>query len=115
MKALKKCSLIGLRWTVGIILAWQSYRLLRHTVPQLGEARHSPLTWIHLVLGSGEIMAAILFLIPRTRVIGGWALLVIIGLAAVISVLHGSRDVSVLLLYAMAVLVCMTHDGRGAA
>jgi hypothetical protein len=113
MKISGRLALLGLRWTLGLVVVWQSYRLLRHTLPQVQGGTHTPLTWIHMVLGSAEIIAAIVFLVPLTMVTGGYALLVIFLLAAVISLLHGSSDVSGLVLYGMVVLACLTNAKSG--
>jgi hypothetical protein len=58
---------------------------------------------IRPILGGAEIIAALLFLIPPARMIGGYALLVIFALAALIHVLHGQPDVGALVTYAAAV------------
>jgi hypothetical protein len=58
---------------------------------------------IRPVLGGAEIIAALLFLIPPARMIGGYALLVIFTLAALIHILHGQTDVGGLVVYAAAV------------
>ncbi len=58
---------------------------------------------IRPILGGAEIIAALLFLIPPARMIGGYALLVIFALAALIHILHGQPDVGALVVYAAAV------------
>jgi hypothetical protein len=58
---------------------------------------------IRPILGSAEIVAALLFLIPPMRMIGGYALLVIFALAALIHILHGQPDVGGLIVYAASV------------
>jgi hypothetical protein len=58
---------------------------------------------IRPVLGGAEIFAALLFLVPPARTIGGYALLVIFALAALIHILHGQTDVGGLVVYAAAV------------
>ena len=112
MKLPGRISLLGLRWTLGLVVLWQSYRLLRHILPEIQGGAHGPLAWIHVGLGSAEIVAAVLFLVPLTMVAGGYALLVIFVVAAMVSVLHGSHDVSGLVLYGMAVLACLTNSTR---
>ena len=95
-----------LRWTVGLVVLYQSGRFVLSHGPIHGGL---PL-WIRPVLGGPEILAAVLFLVPPTRTVGGYLLLVIFALAIVIHVLHGDYDVSVLLLYAAAVLATMHKD-----
>jgi hypothetical protein len=61
------------------------------------------------VLGGLEALAAIVFLIPRTVVVGGWALLVIFALASIVHVLHGQYNVGSLVVLAAAVFAVMAH------
>jgi uncharacterized membrane protein YphA (DoxX/SURF4 family) len=65
--------------------------------------------WIRPILGGSEIIAAILFLVPFTTLLGSYLLLVIFGLAALVHLLHGQYSVEGLVLYAAAVIVCMAH------
>jgi len=58
---------------------------------------------IRPILGGAEIIAAILFLVPPTRTLGGRLLLVIFVLAALIHILHGQPDVGNLVIYGAAV------------
>jgi hypothetical protein len=62
---------------------------------------------IRPVLGGFEVVAALLFLIPPTRKVGGYALLVIFLLAALIHILHGQPEVGGLVVYAAAVYVVL--------
>jgi len=48
-------------------------------------------------------------LVPVTTLIGGYALLVVFGMAALVHLLHGQFGVEGLVLYAVAVLVCITY------
>ncbi len=65
--------------------------------------------WIRPALGGIEIVAAVLFLLPVTTVVGGYALLGIFLFAAALHVIHRWYDISGLVLYAMAVLVTLAH------
>jgi hypothetical protein len=56
-------------------------------------------------LAWAEIAAAILFLVPLTTLLGGYLLLAIFFLAALLHILRGEFDIGVLLVYAMAVLL----------
>jgi len=58
---------------------------------------------IRPILGGAEVIAAILFLIPLTRLMGGRLLLLIFVLAALIHLLHGQPDVGNLVTYGAAV------------
>ncbi len=65
--------------------------------------------WIRPVVGVTETFAAILFLVPFTRVLGGYMLLLIFALAVVIHILHGEMDVGALIVYGMVVVRILTN------
>jgi uncharacterized membrane protein YphA (DoxX/SURF4 family) len=102
-------SIVVLRWTLGLIVLWES--LLFIFAP--GSIHHFAKTglpqWIRPTLGGVEIIAAILFLLPWTDAVGSRLLLFVFAVAALIHVLHGDFDISGLVLYAVVVIVCMTH------
>jgi hypothetical protein len=120
---LTKMALPVLRWSLGLVVAWESCEFAFRTAAMRGFAKSGLPLWIRPVLGCAEIVAAILFLVPAATLIGGYALLVIFFLAAVIHILHGWYDVGGLVVYAAAVLACMAHrsgadvtpSARGAA
>jgi hypothetical protein len=117
-------AVLGLQWIVGLVLIVASLRLAFEP----SEARHFARTgmplWMRPALAWTEITAAILFLVPFTTLPGGYLLLVIFFLAALLHILHGEFDIGVLLVYGMAVLVSMayrtdtksevSHDGQRA-
>lgn len=96
------------RWTLGLVVLWESYQF-----GFSGEAaRHLrriglPL-WVAPVMGGAEIGAAILFLIPKLGRVGGYALLVIFAMAVTLHVLHRQFEIGSLLVYAAAVLTCIS-------
>jgi DoxX-like family len=103
----------GLRWCVGLIVLWQSRRFAFEESAMRGFAHTGLPPWVRSALGGAEIVAAVLFLLPITTVLGGYALLVVFFLAAVLHVLHGWYNVSALVVYFMAVLVSRAHrSGR---
>jgi uncharacterized membrane protein YphA (DoxX/SURF4 family) len=106
---LEKLAIPALRWTLGLVLILESYRFAVSTFAQhfLGKIGLPP--WVAPVLGGAEIAASILFLIPAASLVGSFALLFIFLIAAIIHFLHGAFDVSGLVVYAAAVVVCMTH------
>jgi hypothetical protein len=104
-------SVSALQWIVGLVLIVQSLRLaLEPSAGRLFAHAGLPL-WMRPALAWTEIVAAILFLVPFTTLLGGYLLLVIFFLAALIHVLHGEFDIGVLLVYAMAVWVSMAYRG----
>lgn len=99
-----------LRWTVGLLVLWESYQfgfseaatrhLQRMRLPQ----------WVAPALGGAEIVAAIVFLVPKLDRIGGYSLLVIFAVAATIHVLHGQFEIRPLFVYGAAVFMCMSAN-----
>ena len=97
-----------LHWTVGIVVLIESIETFRaaHSLHTAGHA--GTLIAIRLVLSGCETIAALLFLIPATSVVGGLALLMIFGLAIAIHALHGDfRGLEILVLYGAAVYVSL--------
>ena len=92
-----------LYWSVGLVVLIESclfvfsasrgHAFAKSGVPQL----------IRPILGGSEIIAALIFLIPPARTVGGYALLVIFAVAGLIHILHGQLDVGGLVVYASAV------------
>jgi hypothetical protein len=110
---LRNLSIRGLRWCVGWIVLWESWRFA-FGAPAARTFAHTGLPgWMRPTLGGAEIVAAILFLLPATTVAGGYALLVIFFFAAAMHILHGWYDVSGLVLYTMAVWVSLAHPQGG--
>jgi hypothetical protein len=113
---LKTITIAGLRWTLGLVVLFQSFQFAFspsaiHRFAQTGLPQ-----WIRPALAGSEIIAALLFLIPAASVIGSYLLLLIFAIAIVVHFLHGQFDVGGLIVYGMAAIVCMTHrdiDGTG--
>jgi uncharacterized membrane protein YphA (DoxX/SURF4 family) len=106
---LEQFTIPALRWTLGLVILWESYRFAvsdfaAHFLAQIGLPH-----WVAPVLGGSEIIAAILFLAPRATVVGGYLLLFILAVAAMFHFLHGAFEVIRLVVYAMAVIVCVTE------
>jgi DoxX-like family len=108
----RKIALPGLRWTLGLVVAWESLAFMLSPSTARHLAHMGVPLWVRPVLGGAEILAAILFLIPATMTLGGYSLLAIFALAIAIHLLHGQYAVDSLLVYFMAVLVLMAYDER---
>jgi uncharacterized membrane protein YphA (DoxX/SURF4 family) len=106
---LARLSLSLLRWTLGLVVMLQSLEFVFSTAAAHFLAKAGLPAWLRPVLGASEIIAAVLFLVPFTATIGGYLLLIIFALAALLHVLHGQYGVEGLLVYAVAVLVSMAH------
>jgi hypothetical protein len=102
----QRAALVLLRWTVGMVVLWQSFRfaLSAAAARNIGHLRLPP--WLAVVLGGAELLAAALFLMPRLQRAGGYALLVIFAIACAIHGLHGEFEAG-LLVYAAAVVACL--------
>ena len=116
---LRKIALPGLRWSLALVVLWESWEFVfGHSALRAFAKTGLPL-WIRPLLGGAEILAAVLFLVPAASLVGGYALLIVFFLAAVIHILHGWYDVGALVVYSMAVLACMAHrdakNGGGGA
>jgi hypothetical protein len=106
-----KTALIGLQWTLGIVI------LIEAVLFVMPEARHDFARThmpdiLRLILGWGEIVGSVLLLIPKTVVRGSWVLIVIFMLAIVLHVLHGMFNVGNLAIYTAAAWA--VANGKGA-
>jgi hypothetical protein len=106
---LTRYSIPLLRWTLGLVVILESCRFVLSSSTAHFLAKAGLPAWIRPMLGGAELVAAILFLVPVTSLIGGYALLVIFGMAALVHFLHGQFSVEGLVLYAVAVLVCIAY------
>jgi hypothetical protein len=100
----------GLTWVAGLVVLLESAHFAlspaaAHEVAQMGFPR-----WLPTALGGSEALAALLFLVPTTRLAAGYALLFLFAIAVAIHFAAGQYNVGALLVYAMAVLVGMTRQ-----
>ena len=98
-----------LQWAVGIVLLIASMHTF-HSAQKLA-AQSSPHLWFLPVLSGVEIVGAILFLIPRLSRIGGYLLLVVLGVAILFHVLHGDWEDGALVVYLAAIVVVRFGSG----
>ena len=108
--SLAKSSIPLLRWAVGLVVLIESCRFVFSASSAHLLAKAGLPAWILPVLGGGEIIAVVLFLVPFTALAGGYLLLVIFGFAALVHILHGQYAVGDLVVYATAVLACLAHS-----
>jgi hypothetical protein len=111
-RRLERPAIPALRWTVGLVVLLESCLFAFSASAAHAFAKTGLPLWVRPALGGTEALAALLFLIPPSRVAGGYALLIILGLATLIHLLHGWYDVGALVVYAMAVLVCIPRRAR---
>ena len=98
----------ALRWTLGLVVLWESYRFGFSGKAADHLQRMGLPLWVAPALDGAEIVAAILFLIPKLGRVGGYALLVIFAIAATLHVLHGQFEIGSLFVYGAAVLTCIS-------
>ena len=95
-------ALTGLQWVLGVVcLSEAAIFVLTPSARHEFGRTHMPQI-IRLLLGWGEIVGAVLFLIPRTAVRGAWLLLIIFLAAILLHFLHGMPNVGPLVVYAAA-------------
>ncbi len=101
----------ALHWTVGLVILLEAFRTFSSSLARLHDGGHAgTLAWVRLGISGPEMIAALLFLVPLTMLVGGYALLIIIALAVAIHGLHGEfAGLEILVLYGMAVFVVMTE------
>jgi DoxX-like family len=109
MRDVGRASVFALRWVLSAVVLLQSV----HFVLSRGAAQHLeqaalPL-WVRPVLGWGEALAAVLFLVPSTIVVGGYGLLLTFMAAIAIHFREGDFAVGGLIVYGICVVVCLTH------
>ncbi|MGA7217576.1 MAG: DoxX family protein [Candidatus Sulfotelmatobacter sp.] len=96
-----KCALTALQWTLGIVNLIEAILFLLPSARHDFAKTHMPEV-VRQILGWGELIGAVLLLIPRTVVTGGWVLAGIFVLAIAIHLLHGAYNVGNLAIYAAA-------------
>ena len=104
-----KFAISGFRYVLGLVVLLESlhFALSPHAAHQF--AKTGLPSWVRPALGGSEALAALLFLLPAASLVGGYMLLVVFAIAAGIHFLRGEFDVGSLIVYGMAVIVCMTH------
>jgi uncharacterized membrane protein YhdT len=110
-----KLAVSGLRLALGLVVLFESayFVFSSGAAHQFGKTG-LPL-WLRPALGGSEVIAALLFLVPATSVVGGYALLFIFAIAVGVHLLHGQYDVGSVVVYAMGVFVCITQQEARAA
>jgi hypothetical protein len=111
---LKKFAISGLRWTLGVVVLLESAHFTLSPSAVHHFAKTGLPQWIRPALGGSEIIAVLLFLVPAASLVGGYLLLFIFAIAVVTHFLHGEFDVGSLIVYGMAIIVCMTHRNKEA-
>ena len=106
-----KTALTGLQWTLGVVVLIGAALFVMPSARQEFSRTHMP-DVLRQILGWGELIGAILLLIPRTAARGAWVLVAILVLAILVHLLHGMFNVGYLAIYAAAAWA--VAKGKGA-
>jgi len=113
MKArLKMFAIPALRWVLALVVALEGAHFAISPAAARQFAGTGLPRWIPPALGGSEVIAALLFLLPAASLVGGYALLFIFAIAIGIHFLLGQYDIGHLLVYGIAVVVCITGRKR---
>jgi DoxX-like protein len=96
-----KTALAGLQWTLGLVILIEAVLFVMPGARHDFARTHMP-DIVRQALGWSEIVGAVLLLIPRTAVRGGWILIGVFVLAILVHVLHGIFGVGNLVIYIAA-------------
>jgi len=99
--------LLILQWTLGLVVLAESAAFALSPASAHAFTKTGLPNFVRLALAWTEMAAAILFLIPRATIAGGWFLIAVLVAAIVIHLLHGWLDVGALVVYAAATGVVM--------
>ncbi len=95
------CAITGLQWTLGLVILIEATLFVMPSTRQSFTRTHLP-DALRLFLGWGEIVSAVLLLIPVTVVRGAWLLIGLCTFAILVHLLHGLYNVGNLGIYAAA-------------
>lgn len=112
MNRLKPIAIPGLRLVLGVVVFLEAVHFVFSPSSIQHFARTGLPQWIRPVLGGSEMVAASLFLIPPASAIGAFLLLAVFAAAVIIHFYQGQFDVGALLVYAMAVIVCLAYGPK---
>ena len=107
--SVNKFALLGLQASLGLIIFAEAAFLAFAPASIQAFARTGLPDWLRIVLAWSEMFLALLFLVPRARVVAGWGLLLVFVFAAGLHILHGKMDVGALVIDAAAVLVIVSR------
>jgi cobalamin biosynthesis protein CbiD len=96
-----KTALTGLQWTLGVVILVEAVLFVMPNAAHDFSRTHMPDT-VRQVLGWGEIIGAVLLLIPRSAARGACLLAGMFALAMIVHLLHGMFNVGNLAIYTAA-------------
>jgi uncharacterized membrane protein len=103
-----KTALTALQWTLGLVILIEAILFVLPSARDGFARTHMPGA-LRYILGWGEIIGAVLLLIPKTAARGAWALIAVFLLAIAVHVLHGMFNVGDLAIYTAAAWAVAAH------
>ncbi|HYU47739.1 MAG TPA: hypothetical protein VEK84_16380 [Terriglobales bacterium] len=92
----------ALQWVLGLVIVAESAAFLFSSGAAHAFAKTGLPGFIRTGLGGMELAAAMLVLIPRMAVAGGWLLVALLSVAILLHLVHGWFDVGGLVVYLFA-------------
>lgn len=96
-----KVGLCVLQWTLGVVILIEAVMFVLPSSAHQFAHLHIP-GFVRMVLGWGEIVGAVLLLIPPTVKTGAWLLFAVLMMGIVVHLLHGQYNVGNVVVYAGA-------------
>lgn len=101
-----------LHWILGLVLLAESARFAFSASAAAAFAKTGLPEVVHVGLAWAEMIAAVIFLGPRTLVLGGGRmLLAVLAFATIVHLLHGWYDVGALVIYAAVTWAVIAWQG----
>ena len=110
-----RAALLVLQWVLGLVILAEAAGFAFSARSAHDFAKSGLPDFIRLLLAWGEMVAAILLLIPRTIIAGGWLLIGVLVVAIVLHFLHGWWNVGPLVVYAAATWAVMAGRAQMSA
>ena len=96
-----KTALTALQLALGVVVLVEAVMFVLPSAAHDFARTHMP-GFVRMILGFGEILGSVLFLIPQTAVRGAWVLVAVFTMAILMHLLHGMYGVGNLVIYAPA-------------
>jgi len=103
-------AIVALQWAVGLVVLEESLRLGLDEAAARHFAHAGMPQWLRPALAWSEVAATILFLVPFTVIAGGYILLMIFAIAALLHLLHGEFAIGALIVYGVAVIAVIAFQ-----
>jgi hypothetical protein len=108
--------LLVLQWVLGLVILAEGAVFAFSLASAHAFAGTGLPHFIRPALAWAEMVAAVLFLIPRGTIAGGWCLITVLAGAVVLHILHGQTNVGPLVIYVAAtwaVIAGKSQPARG--